>query len=101
MWGVLGWSPWCGRACAGRCVRRRRIADVGGEGCCTRWRVSTPLWTATNGQRGRRLGVVRVNGIDLLDAYDVDFAEQLVLEVATGEAEGKRIASGLHRLAVS
>jgi death on curing protein len=42
---------------------------------------------------------LRLNGIDLPDVYDVDFAEQLVIAAAIGEIEWPKIADGLRQLA--
>lgn len=42
---------------------------------------------------------LRLNGIDLPDVYDVDFAEQLVLTAALGEIDWSKIADGLQALA--
>ncbi len=43
---------------------------------------------------------LRLNGIDLPDVYDVDYAEQLVLTAALGEIDWPKIADGLQALAV-
>ena len=40
-----------------------------------------------------------LNGINLPDVYDVDFAEQLVLTAALGEIDWPKIADGLRALA--
>ncbi|UMB69039.1 type II toxin-antitoxin system death-on-curing family toxin [Mycobacterium paraterrae] len=42
---------------------------------------------------------LRLNGIDLPDAYDVDYAEQLVLTAAVGDVDWPKIADGLRALA--
>jgi death on curing protein len=42
---------------------------------------------------------LRINGIDLPDYYDVDFAQELVLTAAVGEIEWPKIAEGLRILA--
>ncbi|WP_343575618.1 type II toxin-antitoxin system death-on-curing family toxin [Mycobacterium sp.] len=42
---------------------------------------------------------LRLNGIDLPDMYDVDYAEQLVLTAAVGEIDWPKIADGLRTLA--
>ncbi len=42
---------------------------------------------------------LRLNGIDLPDIYNVDFAEQLVLAAALGEIDWPKIADGLRILA--
>ncbi len=42
---------------------------------------------------------LRLNGIDLPDMYDVDYAEQLVLTAAVGEIDWPKIADGLRSLA--
>lgn len=42
---------------------------------------------------------LRLNGIDLADVYDVDYAEQLVLTAAVGEIDWPKIADGLQTLA--
>ena len=44
---------------------------------------------------------LRLNGIDLPDVYDVDFAEQLVIGAAVGEIEWAKIADGLRQLAAA
>jgi death on curing protein len=44
---------------------------------------------------------LRLNGIDLPDVYDVDFAEELMLAAAVGEVEWPKIADGLRELAVA
>jgi death-on-curing protein len=42
---------------------------------------------------------LRLNGINLPDRYDVDFAEHLVLSAAVGEIGWEKIADGLRHLA--
>lgn len=42
---------------------------------------------------------LRLNGIDLPDVYDVDYAEQLVLTAAVGDIDWPKIADGLRTLA--
>ena len=42
---------------------------------------------------------LRLNGTDLSDTYDVDYAEQLVLAAALGEIDWPKIADGLRTLA--
>jgi len=42
---------------------------------------------------------LRLNGIDLADVYDIDFAEQLVITAALGEVDWPKIADGLRTLA--
>lgn len=42
---------------------------------------------------------LRLNGINLRDVYDVDYAEQLVLTAAVGEIDWPKIADGLQALA--
>lgn len=42
---------------------------------------------------------LRLNGIDLPDVYDVDYAEQLVLTAAVGEIDWPKVADGLQALA--
>lgn len=42
---------------------------------------------------------LRLNGIDLANVYDVDYAEQLVLTAAVGEIDWPKIADGLQTLA--
>jgi death-on-curing protein len=42
---------------------------------------------------------LRLNGIDLSDTYDVDYAEQLVLTAAVGDIDWPKIADGLRTLA--
>lgn len=44
---------------------------------------------------------LRLNGIDLPDVYDVDFAEQLVLAAAMGQINWPKIADGLRQLAAA
>lgn len=44
---------------------------------------------------------LRLNGIDLPDVYDVDFAEELVLAAAVGEIDWPKIADGLRQLAAA
>lgn len=44
-------------------------------------------------------GFLRLNGIDLADVYDIDFAEQLVIAAALGEIDWPKIADGLRTLA--
>ncbi len=42
---------------------------------------------------------LRLNGVDLPDVYDVDYAEQLVLTAAVGDIDWPKIADGLRTLA--
>ena len=42
---------------------------------------------------------LRLNGIDLPEMYDVDYAEQLVVTAAVGEIDWPKIADGLRFLA--
>jgi death-on-curing protein len=42
---------------------------------------------------------LRLNSLDLPDTYDVDFAEQLVLDAALGEIDWPKIAEGLRQIA--
>jgi death-on-curing protein len=44
---------------------------------------------------------LRLNGINLPDVYDIDFAEQLVIAAAVGEIEWPKIADGLRQLAAA
>lgn len=41
---------------------------------------------------------LRVNGLDLPHTYDVDAAEQLVLDTATGVLDWPKVSEGLYRI---